>query len=76
MRRRKKTTRKMKGGAWWDEKKGEGGWAREIGTICQLGGFTGKRCLSWSKKGHFPRVRTTFSMNVAQVLYFTASLFL
>ena len=30
----------------------------------------------WSKKGHFQRFRATFSMNVAQALYFIASLFL
>ena len=38
---------------------------------CQIGIFTGKRCIFvWSKKGHFRRFRTTFSANVAQVLYF------
>ena len=52
-------------------------WVREIGTICQIGVLTGKRCIFLGpNKGHFQRFRTTFSTNVTQILQFVASLFL
>ena len=38
-------------------------------NICQIGVSIGKTGHFWSKKGHFRRFRTTFSTNVAQVLY-------
>ena len=51
-------------------------WAHERGTIGQIGVSTGRRCIVLGfKKGHFLRFRTSFSMNVAQVLHLLASLF-
>ena len=53
-----------------------GGWARETGIICQIGIITWKRCNFWVLKGSFSAISHHFSVNVAQKLYFIASLFL
>ena len=50
-------------------------WACEMGTICQIGVFTGKRFIVWGpNRGHFRRFRAMFSMNVAQILSLISSL--
>ena len=55
----------------------EGGWAREICSICQLLVFLRGNCAVFGpQKGHSRRFRTTSSMNVTQILYVKASLFL
>ena len=31
-------------------------WARETGTICQIGVFAGKRCIFWAQKGSYSAI--------------------
>ena len=51
------------------------GWAPEIGTICQIGGSTGKPCIFLVQKGSFSAISHYVVNDVAQALYLTASLF-